>query len=362
MRYVFLLLAFFATAAFAQDAGTPSNIKNICDTLSLGDYPKVTFVPAYIDESNWFGNPHTWQVDSTNNFRHESFETVQINPGKFTRRLPVSVSASCFPTMQNAFVYAGWNSAKKWVLDTADNYATVIRDTRQMGVEGYDSLNSYNLLAMVKNSLPEDDEFNPGELLVSRTYEFSFEWWYVTVSYRFVEQRDAGPYTGYRYASAVSYDSSTAAKSALDSLAVPDTIKAMRIQAIKAVLKDSRKLGGEECSSSVSEPSSSSMAKSSSSVPASSSSKTENKSSSSTSDAKSSSSTAKSSSSAVTSSSSGGSQLVHSVLLVSENLDAVVQMRRLDGSKVLDTKSATPGIYYVKTAGGVWMKKLVLRK
>jgi hypothetical protein len=73
-------------------------------------------------------------------------------------------------------------------------------------------------------------------------------------------------------------------------------------------------------------------------------------------------STAKSSSSAVTSSSSGGSQLVHSVLLVSENLDAVVQMRRLDGSKVLDTKSATPGIYYVKTAGGVWMKKLVLRK
>lgn len=354
MRYVFLLLAFFATAAFAQDAGTPSNIKNICDTLSLGDYPKVTFVPAYIDESNWFGNPHTWQVDSTNNFRHESFETVQINPGKFTRRLPVSVSASCFPTMQNAFVYAGWNSAKKWVLDTADNYATVIRDTRQMGVEGYDSLNSYNLLAMVKNSLPEDDEFNPGELLVSRTYEFSFEWWYVTVSYRFVEQRDAGPYTGYRYASAVSYDSSTAAKSALDSLAVPDTIKTMRIQAIKAVLKDSRKLGGEE--------SSSSMAKSSSSVVASSSSKTENKSSSSTSDAKSLSSTAKSSSSAVTSSSSGGSQLVHSVLLVSENLDAVVQMRRLDGSKVLDTKSATPGIYYVKTAGGIWMKKLVLRK
>lgn len=361
MRYVFLLLAFFATAAFAQDAGTPSNIKNICDTLSLGDYPKVTFVPAYIDESNWFGNPHTWQVDSTNNFRHESFETVQINPGKFTRRLPVSVSASCFPTMQNAFVYAGWNSAKKWVLDTADNYATVIRDTRQMGVEGYDSLNSYNLLAMVKNSLPEDDEFNPGELLVSRTYEFSFEWWYVTVSYRFVEQRDAGPYTGYRYASAVSYDSLTAAKSALDSLAVPDTIKAMRIQAIKAVLKDSRKLGGEESSSSMAK-SSSSVPASSSSVVASSSSKTENKSSSSTSDAKSSSSTAKSSSSAVTSSSSGGSQLVHSVLLVSENLDAVVQMRRLDGSKVLDTKSATPGIYYVKTAGGVWMKMLVLRK
>ena len=65
-----LVIFAIASFAFAQD-GTA--IHNVCDTLSLGAQPEIELVPAYIDESNWYGNPRTWVKDSSTFKRHESY-------------------------------------------------------------------------------------------------------------------------------------------------------------------------------------------------------------------------------------------------------------------------------------------------
>jgi hypothetical protein len=42
--------------------------------------------------------------------------------------------------------------------------------------------------------------------------------------------------------------------------------------------------------------------------------------------------------------------------------DEIVEVRRLDGSVVKNFRAERPGIYYVRTAGGIWLKKVVLPK
>ena len=42
--------------------------------------------------------------------------------------------------------------------------------------------------------------------------------------------------------------------------------------------------------------------------------------------------------------------------------DEVVEMRTLDGSLVKNSRNVKPGIYYMKTSRGTWIKKAVLPK
>lgn len=461
MRLFYVSTLVLTVALFAQDPEHTFEIENVCDTLTLGLSPKVTLTAAYIDESNWYGNPHTWVADSTNFKRHESYETLEIKSDKFNYRLPVSITAGCVVSQLNELNYVSWNSSKKWVEKSNDSYATVIRTMRQMGVGSYDSTNAFNSLAMVVNGLPEDDSYNSGEILISRTYDFAFEWWFVGVSYQLISAVDESSVRIInRYTNSIAYDSLTAARSAIAALPntnMPDTVRTVRIQAVKVVLTDPRHVvessSSEQEVSSSSVPStvsssstdvssssvpptvsSSSMVVSSSSVPptvsssgtgvssssvppaissssvvASSSSKTpaesssaeapkssssveapkssssnepkissnsENPKVSSSSKAPEESSSSKvpeeSSSSEKASSSSqksGGSSSsakdskesipVRGSIAVPET---VVQMRRLDGSVVVNAKMAAPGIYYVQTSSGVWMKKAVLPK
>ncbi|MCQ2054542.1 MAG: hypothetical protein MJY82_04525, partial [Fibrobacter sp.] len=61
------------------------------------------------------------------------------------------------------------------------------------------------------------------------------------------------------------------------------------------------------------------------------------------------------------SSSSEGSTFVKSFEAPSVGSEEVM-MRRLDGTLVKNAKNAVPGVYYVKTANGLWKKKVVLPK
>ena len=295
-----IVLAAFAMAsvAFAQDTSSVY-IRNACDSIST----MIEFVPAYIEESNWYGNPQTWTKDSTNFKFHETYKTVNVSSSNFKDSLPLSIQAKCRETPYTIYKYASWNNSKQWVEDERDDFATVIYDIHNLKMNGHDSSNTYNILAFIPEAIPEDLSFPSSHLLFSETFEFAFEWWYASASYthwyKNPEDDSLTVRMRTRYGSSVSNDSLKAVNSAIKALSIPDTMKSVRIQVLKVVLIDSRK----PLSSSSSEPSSSSSSNPvSCSAEQSSSSSSDVKSSSS--EGKSSSSEGKSSSSVVNSSSS----------------------------------------------------------
>ena len=397
------VLAIFALASVIY-AGEDTPIRNVCDSLTVSDNAVIDIVPAYIDETNWYGNPATWAEDSTTYKRHWSYKTLEIKAKSFTDMLPVSIHAGCLETRATEFKYATWNNSKAWTEKIAGNYATYIYDIHNFQIEGRDTSNTYNFLAYVSGKIPEDDVYTASSLLPSKTFEFAFEWWFVGISYEVVFDTviDGKTYTATRshYSSSVSNDSLNAFEGAKKRAEFPEGQRSVRVQFVKVVLSDSRKLPEPESSSSV-------PASSSSSVPASSSSVNPGTSSSHSVDVSSSSVAGSSSSGAVASSSSqnGGSSSsvtpgtsssagdngsssstnpgtssgaetsssgtepqssssddkTRLVTVQQQNASArVVQVRALDGSVVKNQANLAPGVYYVKNSNGKWQKMAVL--
>ena len=283
-----IVLAAFAMAsvAFAQDKDSVY-IRNICDSLSS----VIELVPAYVEETDWYGNPQAWTKDSSNFKHHDSYKTVNVS--SFADSLPLSIQANCRQSELTTYKYATWNNSKEWVEWDNDDFATVIYDIHNLKMEGHDSSNTNNILIYMPGSIPENSSFPANHLLFSKPYELAFEWWYAVARYQHIYVDSVGvTHYANRYGRASGNDSLKTANNAVKALAIPDTMKSVRIQVLKVVLIDSRK----PLSSSSSEPSSSS-----SSNPVSCSAE---QSSSSSSDVKSSSSEGKSSSSVVNSSSS----------------------------------------------------------
>lgn len=419
MKKFFLALAALAMVP-ALYAAEDTPIQNVCDSLSLGETPVIELVPAYIDESNWYGNPQTWAKDSSNSMRHESYETVTISSGSNqTTKLPISIKAGCLEKRGQEVVYAKWNTSKTWSKVTEDDVATRIYTLRELTMSGHDATNTYNLLAFVPGAIPEGLSFTSSQLLYSVTFEFAFEFWIASASYQHKFRNPDDPETTVRttgsYVISSGNDSLSVVGRAVDKLDAPDTTKSIRIQTIKVVLIDSRKPLLPESSSSSSPASSSSEVKSSSSEtpvvssssetpgPASSEGKSssseaptsseENSSSSHGLDASSSSVVGTSSSTkpetssstkpetsssaepgtsssgdAPASSSSGtepaSSSSEGSTRLVTAPAQGatarVVQVRTLDGSIVKNSATLAPGVYYMKYSDGKWHKTAVL--
>lgn len=369
MKKFFLALAALAMvpALYAAE-GTP--VRNICDSLSLGSQPVIELVPAYIDESNWYGNPHTWAKDSSNSTRHESYETVKVRANEFTNRFPLSIRAACLETRGTEFKYATWNNSKQWVEKTDDDIATYIFDIHNMKLDGYDSTNTYNLLGMASKKIPDNNSYISGYMLASKTFEFAFEWWFVGLTHEFVfdSVNNGNTYgaTGRSYSSSIGMDSLhvfEVARNAMDFSQPTRTIRSeyVRVQSLKVVLVDSRKPLLPESSSSNPPASSSSEGKSSSSETPVVSSSGENVESSSSEKPETFSSVAQETSSSVeekSSSSEGPSRLVTSRSL--GNPDRIMQVRSLDGTIVKNTGRLAPGVYYVKDSDGWWNRMAVL--
>ena len=401
LKVVFFLLAFASVMALAQGSGEATYIRNVCDSLRN---TKVTLIAKTIEESNWYGNPQgsadKWKADSIRTKTHSSYKTLELvlkDNAQFT--MPYSITANCFESTRNTYDNLTWEK-DHWYRDTAKNYATYIYDVHNVkNIGAYDSSNANNFLAMAPNKLPEDDAFGPGEILVSKPFELTFEWWFVGLRYELVYDSIIGGVTSTvirsRFAGSVGYDSLTAfraAKSSLDQKGIPDTLKTIRIQAVKVTLVDSRKLNSPSGSSSSVEPPKSSSSQgtnpgtsSSADNPKSSSSQGTNPGTSSSTDKPKSSSSQganpgtssstdkpKSSSSQGSNpgtssstdnpkSSSGDSSPIPVVRSEMEH-NEIVEVRRLDGSIVKNSRTEKPGIYYVRTAGGTWLKKVVLPK
>ena len=235
-----IVLAAFAMAsvAFAQDTSSVF-IRNACDSIST----MIEFVPAYVEEANWYGNPQTWTKDSTNFTRHETYRTVKVSSNNFQDSLPLSIKAKCLETPNTTYKYAVWNNSKEWVEDESDEFTTVIYDIHNLKMKGHDSTNTNNILAFVPGDIPAT--FPSKHLLFSETYEFAFEWWFASVSYQHKFRNAGDPETTIRittrYGSASGNDSLKVVNGAVDALAIPDTVKSARIQVLKVVLVDSRK-------------------------------------------------------------------------------------------------------------------------
>ncbi|WP_407443783.1 hypothetical protein [Fibrobacter sp.] len=346
-------------------------IRNVCDTLGQSGDGTVVLALDFIDEVNWYGNPRTLEQDSVFAIRHESVDDLNLKLGSFNHKLPLSITAACKETSETDFVFATWNSEKKLETQKAEAaYSTRIFDMNETSFGSYNSGNSNNVLVFVDGELPQDNSFKSDEIMVSRPYELEFEWWFLVLSYD--EEIQDGEKTGVttRFKSAASMDSLSAFNAVYKSLSIPESVGTLRVQSIKAVLKDSRKLTGPASSAEVASSSSSEKAKSSSSEKAKSSSSKDKpvvSSSSEDSDEGESSSSAKvaksSSSGKGKSSSSKGekSELVYGLRTAGVLLQEV-QVRYLDGTVVPADKKLVPGVYYVKMSDGTWKKKAVLPK
>ena len=393
MKKLFFVLAALMTVP-ALYAAEDTPIQNVCDSLSLGATPVIELVPAYIDESNWYGNPKTWAKDSSNAKRHETYETVKVSmSSNKTMLMPVSIPAGCLEMPGQQVKYVKWH--QEWEPYTEDDVETRIYTLRELTMEGHDETNTYNILAFVPGQIPQDYSFQSHQLLFSATFEFAFEYWFASASFehkfRNADDSESTVRTSIKYVTSGGNDSLGVVSTVLEGLNIPDTTKSIRIQTLKVVLVDSRKLPQPQSSSSVVVSSSSEEKSSSSIVPVSSSS-VEGSSSSeapgpeSSSDAESSSSEVvnpesssaqESSSSDKPATSSSGEQEVSSSsaepessssekttrLVTAPNLDGsarMVQVRTLDGSIVKNSGNLAPGVYYVKYSNGKWSKMAVL--
>ena len=261
MKKLFSVLAALVMVP-ALYAAEDTVIRNLCDSLSLGAQPMIEIVPAYIEESNWYGNPKTWAKDSSNFTRHESYKTVNVVTNAFRDSIPLSIQATCRETQGTTFKYATWNNSKQWIEREKDDIATNIFDIHNLKMDGHDSSNTFNVLAFVPEKIPDNGSFAAGHLLFSKTFELAFEWWYVGARYQntfdtLIDGKTVQATRNY-YSSSVGSDSLRAFNSAIKALKLPDTTKYVGIQVLRVVLADSRKPLDPESSSSVNPESSSS--------------------------------------------------------------------------------------------------------
>ena len=368
MKRILWLIMIVVAFSFAQEE-TETYIRNICDTLPQSATPLVELRMAYVDVTQWYGSKDLSKKDSSSVKRYKSYETIKpFRDKKISLSLPYSITASCAETQYNLYKMAQWNeSTLSWDLNEDNgDYATYIMDVNMVEFPGYNASNSYNILAFRKGSLPQDGSYKADELMVSRTFEFQFDWWYTYVAYTIVSTSSIK----WQFKASYGLDSLSSLNNALKTLDAPDSISKIQIHQFHVVLTDPNKntvaSSSSETASSSSVASSSSEAASSSSV-ASSSSKVSSSSSkgssssvaSSSSKAKSSSSEASSSSEKKSSSSSKKTTAIDRLVSVPRVFEAR-EIRRLDGSLVKVGEQLMPGVYYVKGVDGRWKKQVEL--
>lgn len=364
MKRILCLVMVAMAFSFAQNE---TYVRNICDTLGAKE---VTLQLQQIEETLWYGSKDLSNSDSVKKTVFKDYQDVKPLNGKFTEKLPVSIKASCVESRNQLFQYATWSIDKWSFVNNDSGYATMIMDVNQYQFPGLDATNSFNVLAIRKGSLPENNSYSSKELMVSRTFELNFDWWYSLALY----------YRGlkFSYTAVVAMDSLSVVKSSIQSLNIPDSISKVQLQIFHVVLTDPNKKIVASSSSTAPE-SSSSVTSSSSEKSASSSSysgagpwncgdnpllscsSTYYGSSSSTSKENSSSSYVQTSSSEQESSSSEEQSTIIGRLGVAPRVfNGPREVRRLDGSKVKAGESLTPGVYYVKGLDGRWKKQVEL--
>ena len=275
-----------ASVVFAQDTASVA-IRNVCDTLAN---TVINIVPAYIDEFNWTGNTHTGVQASYAYKQHKDFKSLTVSVGSSQIvRVPVSIKAACVENTGTEVEFNKWTNSTKWTQEIDQDYATYIYDIHSLKMAGHDSTNTYNLLAFVEGAIPENYSFKSSQLLFSSTFEFAFEWWFASASYKHQYKDSVNTiHTSVHYGASTSNDSLKAYEAAVNALKVPDSTKSVQVQMLKVVLVDSNKLVAPSsssssnpvsCSAEQSSSSQSSSSQSSSSEEESSSSKTESSSS-----------------------------------------------------------------------------------
>ena len=298
-----LCLIAFTVAAFSF-AGEDTPILNVCDTLGARE---VTLQLQQIEETMWYGSKNLSNSDSVKKTVYEDYQELKPLKDKFNgnTKLPVSITTGCIESRYKLFQYATWSRNHWDLVDDDDDYATMIMDVNQYSFSGYGPTNSYNILAIRKGSLPEDDSYSSDELMVSKTFEFNFDWWYSFALY----------YHGtmYSYASAVAMDSLSAVKNSMKDLEVPDSISKVQLQIFHGVLVDPNKIPVES-----------------------------------------------SSSQQESSSSSEETTVLNRMAKSYRIFNGTREVRRLDGSKVKTNEPLVPGVYYVKGLDGRWKKQVEL--
>ncbi len=311
VKNLLAMLLMMVASSFALD--TPmGDVSNVCDTLPSAENPQVVLRLSNVFETLWFGDKDLSKSDSVKHATYTDYTELSPQRNFFTYQLPVSIKAGCSETQNNTFYFGEWNKDEKsWSLnDENDDYATYIMDIRGNRMDGFDSTNAYNILAMKKGGLPQDGAYTSGELLVSKSYDFQFDWWFASVmivienrNVSINEKKDTVTTVSYsyKYASSMGMDSLNVVNTAMSNLTIPDSIGKVSLQVFHAVLMDSTKIKVED--------------------------KDED----------------------------NPTALVN--VGVSPAEGKRVEVRRLDGSRVKKGETLSPGVYYVKYSNGIWKKE-----
>ena len=179
MHTIIFFTLLFAASLMAQEA--PDNIRNLCDTLRIGETTEERTMKISLDTIYDFRFENDKSVA---NYVYRSINDVSpIRGNKVLADLsiPVSIESQCLKS-SNACSIAFYDvNAKKWAAkDTS--CVTQIFDIHESLFDVYDSANSYNWIQYRFEDWSANDPVNQTDILLSVTPEMRASSW-MTIAY-----------------------------------------------------------------------------------------------------------------------------------------------------------------------------------
>lgn len=233
MRTIIFFTLLFANTLMAQEA--PDNIRNLCDTLRIGETTEERTMKISLDTIYDFRFENDNQINSHFYRSIEDLSPIRGNKNFADLTIPVSIESQCLKS-NNACSIAFYDAdAKKWAAkDTS--CVTQIYDIHESLFDVYDSSNSYNWIQYRFEDWSANDPMNQTDILLSVTPEMRASSW-LTIAY-VVDTVDGG---GFRYSLGMSrnVDSLESATGAIDLLAAAKD-KVIYRQTLKFVLAEEK--------------------------------------------------------------------------------------------------------------------------
>lgn len=233
MPTIIFLTLLFATSLMAAEA--PNNIRNLCDTLRIGETTDERTMKISLDTIYDMRFENDKSVANHVYRSINDVSPIRGNKGLADLSIPVSIESQCLKS-NNACSIAFYDvNSKKWAAkDTS--CVTQIYDIHESLFDVYDSSNAYNWIQYRFEDWNINDPANQTDILLSVTPEMRASSW-MTIAY-VVDTLDGG---GFNYSLAMSrnIDSLLSATGAIDLFAGKEN-KVIYRQMLKFVLAEEK--------------------------------------------------------------------------------------------------------------------------
>jgi hypothetical protein len=179
MHTIIFFTLLFAASLMAQEA--PDNIRNLCDTLRIGETTEERTMKISLDTIYDFRFENDNQINSHFYRSIEDLSLIRGGNSFSNLTIPVSIESQCLKS-NNACSIAFYDAnVKKWAAkDTS--CVTQIYDIHESLFDVYDSANSYNWIQYRFEDWSANDPVNQTDILLSVTPEMRASSW-MTIAY-----------------------------------------------------------------------------------------------------------------------------------------------------------------------------------